>query len=322
MLADVIIQASCWAVVMGNTSPYPIVSSRDVRKYRREMKRHRPDFKPVISVMLTKDMTVKKLRRAYKAGAQVLKMIPVGTSTGSSRGIALIELPAYYPVLLEAKRLGMVFSGHWELDVDQFGKAIPKIEQEEGAIPILAQLVADIPGLKVVVEHTSVRKMIEFVKGAPANVVATLTLHHATVTYDQVFSNKGSVKAPNLYCKPCAKTRDDCRAVIEAMTSGNPKFFFGSDSAPWHRNDKKLGSEKAGIFTPYKVYVPRLVELFEREKALHKLEAFLCIYGPLFYGFQPFPAAVNLRRRPIRICKYYKNIPVFLGGELQEWSIV
>lgn len=310
------------AVAMGNL-PAPITTSEMVRAYRKEIKSVSPDgFNPIMSVMMTKGITPKDIREVHRAGAKVLKMIPVSTSTNSSEGIMLDELKDYLPVFEAVKKAGMVFSIHAELICDpKTGKEIPEILREEAAIPFLKRLISGTPGLKIVVEHASTRKMIEFVKEAPKNVAATLTVHHALVNYSDVFDAQGRIRDPFLYCKPVAKTEDDRLTVIEEMTGANPKFFFGSDSAPHLIWKKKSGEPPAGIFTA-PVVLPLLCEIFEREGKLERLENFVSGFGAEFYGLPFNKGMIELERESWIVPKEYENVKIFWGGKTLQWQVV
>lgn len=310
------------AVAMGNL-PVPITTPEMVRAYKKEIKRMSPDgFNPIMSVMMTKGITPEMVRKAYKAGAKVLKLIPASTSTNSSEGIALDELGNYFSVLEAVKKAGMIFSVHAELICDpETGEEIPEIYREEEAISFLKRLISGMPGLKIVVEHASTRKMIEFVKKAPANVGATLTLHHALVNYSDVFGIDGAIRNPFLYCKPVAKTADDQEEGIKAMVSGNPKFFFGSDSAPHPIWKKNSSNPPAGIFTA-PVALPLLCEIFEREGKLEILEDVVSRFGAKFYGLPLNEGTIELERESWVVPDEYEGVKIFWGGKTLQWQIV
>mgnify|MGYP001559439394 CR=1 FL=1 len=311
------------AVAMGNL-PVPITTPEMARAYREEIKDISPKgFNPIMSVIMTKDITPEKIKEIYKAGVKVLKLIPASTSTNSSEGIILNELRNYLSVLEMVKKVGMIFSVHFELIRNpKTGKEIPEIQREEAAIPFLRHLVLKASGLKIVVEHASTRKIIEFVKKAPWNVAATLTAHHALVNYGDVFNPQGRIKDPFLYCKPIAKTADDQEAVIEAMTSGNPKFFFGSDSAPHSIWKKNSNEPPAGIFAA-PVVIPLLCEIFEREKKLERLENFVSRFGAKFYGLPFNTGKIEIEREEWRVPdEIDSGVKIFKGGETLQWQVV
>lgn len=310
------------AVVMGNTSPL-IRTARDVIVYRREIRSlTNTDFEPIMSIMLTNGTTPETIEDAHEAGAKVLKLIPGGASTNSDEGVSLSKLQEYYPVLEKVQSLGMIFSSHFELTNDPAtGEEIPEIYREARAIPFLLQLAETFPDLRIVVEHASCREMIQVVKDLPSNVAATLTAHHATMTWFDCSVIKGKVIDPLNYCKPIFKTELDRIEVAEAMTSGNSKFFFGSDSAP-HLMMAKFSSQgkmpAAGLFTA-PVVPSVLCRIFEWHRCLDKLEDFTSRFGAEFYGLPLNEGTITMVNKPWTAPNEYKGIPVFMGGREFNW---
>jgi len=310
------------AVAMGNLS-VPVVTGDDAVSYRSEiMASAGNDFQSIMTIMLVKRSTPEIVEAAYNnAGVKVLKLIPGQTSTGSDQGVSFYELEKYYPVLEKVQSLGMIFSVHLELAAEENGPPIALIERERRAIPILKKLTADFPDLKIAVEHATTRELIEAVKAAGPNVAAGLTYHHAVVTYDEVINKEGKIIDAFKYCMPVAKTDDDCRAVIEAMTSGNPKFFFGSDSAPHPIEKKQSENPPAGIFTA-PVALPGLAEIFEKEGRLERLEDFVSKFGAEFYGMPLNTGRLELVKEDWAAPEMAGNVKVFRGGETFKWKIV
>jgi dihydroorotase len=171
-----------------------------------------------------------------------------------------------------------------------------------------------------VVEHASTEKMIETVKSFSPNVAATLTLHHATITYDDVCDFDDKVIDSFNYCKPIAKISSDKEAVIAAMTSGNPKFFLGSDSAPHPIEKKQSDTPPAGIFTAPMV-LPALCEIFDREEKLDRFENFVSVFGTEFYGLPQNEDVITLDKKDWTIPEMAGNVKVFRGGETLSWKI-
>ena len=252
------------AVAMGNTDP-PIVTERQVVKYREEImykafKRGFPNFKPIMSVMLTYSMTPEILESAYQAGAMVLKLIPGGASTGSAQGVALWNLCDFYPVLRKAMELGMIFSVHCELIKDpKSGKSIPLHEQEAMGIKYFDNVIRHFPGLKIVFEHISSFDLCRyFINIQSENVWAGLTGHHPFIHYRQVCDGGGRVHNPHLYCKPVAKLFRDIEAVKKLMTMDHPRVIFGSDIAPHPVRSKTTKPYAAGILSFPEAVIPDL----------------------------------------------------------------
>lgn len=231
------------------------------------------------------------------------------------------SLEQFYPVFKEAEKLGIIFSGHWELNKDpKSGKSIPEVKREVAAISYLEKIIQDFPKLKIVVEHATTQEMLEFVKKAPDNVAATLTVHHALLTYQDVFDEKEKIKNSFNYCKPVAKSGDDRQAVVKAMVSGNKKFFFGSDSAPHNISQKIKEKPAAGIFSA-PVVLPLLCQIFEKTDKLDMLENFVSKFGAEFYGLPLNQKKITLKSQDWKIPLNYEEIPIFKGGETLEWQI-
>ncbi|MFH0819799.1 MAG: hypothetical protein V1892_02085 [bacterium] len=309
-------------VAIGNLNR-PIVDAYDVKKYRMEILRQKPRFQPVMSIMLVKQTTPQIICRAFEEGARVLKFIPADTSTGSQEGISLINLKDYYPVLEMAERLVMIFSGHWELTKDpETARVIPELEREEAALPYLKKVIDDFPNLKIVVEHVSTAKMIYFIEKAPANVAATLTAHHiGPAYYPNVFNEKGEIEEPFYYCRPVIKNIKDADAVMRAMTSGNPKFFFGSDSAP-HPIEKKLKNPPAaGIFSAPVALVWVWTAFQHRNNGKELFENFISRSGAEFYGLPLNNNYLTLVKQKWTVPKTYNGIVPFLAGFKLYWQI-
>jgi len=320
------------AVVMGNLNREqggPIVTANQVVGYRdeimREVDRAHCEFEPIMTVMLVRGMTPAILRAAHKAGARVLKWIPGGASSNSEEGVPMWELKKYYPVLKEAEQLGMIFSGHWELSHDfETGLEIPEILREKMAMLYFLELLEDaqkyFPGLRIIAEHLTTAKGIQIVKAAPVTVAGTFTAHHPFLIHKQVFNKKGNVSNPDLYCKPCAKGEIDQQAIIAEMTSGDPSFFFGSDSAPWPRDKKKGPTPAAGICTS-PTAIQLLCSVFEKAGKLDRLSDFVSVFGPRFYGLPPVPKKITLMRRSWTPAKYQGDVRIFQGGEILDWRV-
>ena len=311
------------AVVMGNL-PKPITTAADITKYRKEiltnLKGKEENFKPIMSVMLVKKTTPELIQEAYGAGAHVLKLIPSNTSTLSAHGIPLQKLEKYYPVLEMAQKLEMIFSCHFEQATDEKGHPIPALQREQAALPYLEKIAHKFPALNIVAEHASTKELITLVNKLPHNVAATLTVHHALITHDDMSHLNGVIKDPFLYCNPIAKREHDCEAVIEAMVSGNPKYFFGSDSAPHLIKEKESANPPAGIFSA-PIALPMLTEIFERKNALEKLENFVSFFGAKFYRLPINEHTLTLIKSPWTVPAEIDGIKIFLGGHTLSWQL-
>lgn len=308
------------ALVMGNLLD-PVVTVEDVIRYRDEILNvSGNNFIPAMSIMLVKKTTPEIVEQAFRVGVKVLKLIPGNTSTNSDEGVASEELEKYYPVLEKARELGVIFSAHWERVSDDNGQTIMEIEREKEALPFFRKIIEEFPDLKIIAEHANTQEMIELVKVAGPNVAATLTYHHAAFTTDDVINEAGEIINAFNYCKPIAKTETDRKAVVAAMTSGNPKFFFGSDSAP-HPLEKKLSANPpAGIFNA-PVVLPGLAEIFEREGQINKLEDFVSRFGAQFYGLPLNEGNITLIKEDWQAPEMIGNVKVFRGGKIFSWKV-
>jgi len=324
MLANVLPFSNIYGrvVAMGNLVPRPIITAEDVVRYRNEILSFKPNFQPIMTIMLVNQTTPEMVSKACRAGARVLKLIPCGTSVGSEQGVRLENLKRYYPVLEMARDLEMIFSCHWELDKNpKTGQNISEIEREAAALPYLLDVAIKIQDLKIVVEHITTKTMVEYVDIIlPSNVAATITVHHLLLTFDQVMKDSTIINPFN-YCKPIAKAETDRQAIINAIISGSPKFFFGSDSAP-HSLDKKIGLHpSAGIFTPDKVAMPLLCEIFENAGALDKLENFVSKFGAEFYELLLNQGEITLKKERWIVPNNYQDVVPFMAGKTLQWKI-
>ncbi|MFA5155072.1 MAG: hypothetical protein WC453_01430 [Patescibacteria group bacterium] len=307
-------------LVMGNLSQ-PIVTDRDLVDYWHQIRALEPAFNPLMTVMLTKKTSNQVIQAASQAGAAALKMIPGGTSTGSSQGVALSDLRDYYHILQEAARCKLVFSGHWELMAEpDTGDEIPEAQREIRAIPYLIDVIRNCPKLKIVVEHVSTAAMIKVVEDAPDNVAATITGHHLGPYHLGEVIKDGTVVNPLLYCKPVLKTINDIKAVRRAATSGNPKFFFGSDSAP-HSLEKKMAlPPAAGIFSAPTV-ISHVFSVFYEEGCEQRFENFTAKFGTEFYNFPANRDKIVIEKRPWIVPKDYDGVVPFLAGQELSWQV-
>jgi dihydroorotase len=310
------------AVAMGNTIP-TITTIDDALRYKNKISSAVPagsDFEPIMTIMLTRFTTPQIVREAANRGIKLLKYIPKGVSTNSGEGVDLRELPDFYPVLEVAQETSMIFSGHWECLKTRSGGELIETEREAYAISFLDKVITAFPELMIVVEHASSKKMIDYLRGAPQNVAATLTVHHALLTFMDVCWEHGIVRNPHNYCKPIAKWAEDRDAVLNAMLSGDPRFFFGSDSAPHPVASKQKMPPAAGCFTA-PVALPLLAQVFEEHDKLHKLEDFVSSFGADFYGIPRNAETIELVKEDWIVPEIYDGIVPFMAGKTLHWRI-
>jgi dihydroorotase len=310
------------AVAMGNTIP-PIETANQAVAYGQRIVSALPagsNFSPVLTIMLTRNTTPEIVDEAGKRGVKVLKLIPKGVSTNSEQGIGLNELPDFYPVLEAVQKSGMVFSGHWESLLDAKGTELPNIARESCAIKFLDKVVKTFPKLKIAVEHASTKNMVDYVRQQSLSVRATLTLHHRFLLYYNVCNEDGSVRNPFYYCKPVAKHLEDRIAVYKAMVSGDPHFYFGSDSAPHLISAKMKIPPAAGIFSA-PIAKPALAETFDNNNALNRLDDFDAGFFYDFYGLDRPAETVDMTRKDWVVPDEYGGVRPFMAGETLHWQI-
>ena len=321
-----------YAVAMGNLKE-PILGEFKVKKYYAEIKKIAlfhgyEEFEPIITVMLTYGMTPKILEESFYAGARILKLIPGGSSTNSDQGVALWDLPKFYPVLEKVQKLGMIFSVHCELPVKP-GKAekIPLLHQEEEGIPYIDKVIKAYPRLKIVFEHISSLELCQyFLELDSLNIGATLTGHHAFINYDQVIHSGSDEKVKNtwLYCKPIAKFSDDIREIKKLIISGHPRVFYGSDFAP-HPPENKINGA-AGIANIPEVAISMLWELFinnlMQEEALERFVKFTSKNALSFYNMPEYKNSLVLAQEKWIVPEKLENdVHIFKGGDTLNWKI-
>lgn len=313
----------CGAVAMGNTDP-AIANASQAEAYEQEINRELPslsDFEPIMTIMLIRSTTPQTLIEAKSRGIKVLKYIPLGVSTNSQKSFGMEELGKYYPILRTAEELGIIFSVHWELLLDANGKELPKLFQEAAARPFLDKVARAFPKLKIIVEHASTKAMIDYVRNAPRNVAATLAMHHAIATYQDVCNGNGVILNPHNYCKPILKHEEDRQAVEKAMVSGDPHFFFGSDLAPHPLVAKLQVPPKAGICCTPDVGTSLMVDTFERNNALQKLDDFRCKFGANFYSLEQCHHQLELVRQDWQVPASYNGFVPFMSGQTMHWKV-
>ena len=265
------------AIVMPNLRP-PVTTTALAASYRERILAALPQgagFEPLMTLYLTDNMAPAEIALA-KAGGFVhgVKLYPAGATTNSDSGVTGLEKCA--EVLAEMEKQDLPLLVHGEVtdpEVDVFDREKVFIDC------VLAPLVRRFPGLRVVLEHVTTRDGVDFVKNASERVAATLTAHHLLMNRNAMFA--GGMR-PHHYCLPVLKREEHRRALVEAATSGNPKFFLGTDSAPHAKGAKESACGCAGMYTAH-AGIELYAEAFEAAGALDRLEAFASFYGADFY---------------------------------------
>ncbi len=277
------------AIAMPNLRP-PVVNVADAAAYRDRLLAAAAGtaFEPLMTLYLTDNTTPEEIRHAKASGfVHAVKYYPAGATTNSDSGVT--ELTKAYAAIAALEETGMPLLLHGEVvdpDVDVFDREAVFIERH------LVRLLKDFPRLKIVLEHITTRQAAEFVAAAPANVAATLTVHHLLYNRNAMF--RGGIR-PHLYCLPVLKREAHRQALVAAAISGNPKFFLGTDSAPHAAGAKESACGCAGIYTAHAA-IELYAEAFEDAGALDKLEAFASFHGADFYGLPRNGDTLTLRR--------------------------
>ena len=308
------------AIVMPNLRP-PVTTTRAALDYRARILEALPAesrFEPLMTLYLTDETSAEEIGRA-KASSVVhaVKYYPAGATTNSQSGVT--ALARAYPALAAMEREGLVLAVHGEVtdpDVDAFDRERVFVERD------LAAIVRDFPGLRVVLEHVTTREGVAFVTGASPNVAATITPQHLLYSRNALFV--GGLR-PHLYCLPVLKRESHRQALVAAATSGSPKFFLGTDSAPHARHTKENACGCAGCYSA-PVALPLYAEAFEDAGALDRLEGFASLHGAAFYRLPVNSDSVTLAREawqaPASLPFGDDTIVPLRAGEPVRWRVV
>jgi dihydroorotase len=278
------------AIVMPNLSP-PATSVEAVSAYRQRILAALPKgaaFTPLMTCYLTDGIDPDEVARGFAEGVfTACKLYPAHATTNSAHGVS--DIAKLAPVLDRMQKIGMPLLIHGEVTdshVDIFDREAVFIDRT------LNGLVRDFPALKIVFEHITTSDAADFVMGAPENVAATITPHHLHINRNAMFV--GGIR-PHAYCLPVAKREKHRLALRKAATSGSPKFFLGTDSAPHSVSAKESACGCAGIFNaPFAL--ESYIAVFDEEGALDKFEGFASEHGPTFYGLPLNTGTVTLER--------------------------
>jgi dihydroorotase len=307
------------AIVMPNLKP-PVTTTAAALAYRERILAALAagaGFTPLMTLYLTDNTPPEEIDRARASGAVfAVKYYPAGATTNSDSGVT--DIGRCLRTLERMAAAGMPLLVHGEVtdpEVDLFDRERVFLER------VLAPLIARLPRLKVVVEHITTAEAVAFVQAAPANVAATITAHHLLLNRNAIF--QGGIR-PHLYCLPVLKREVHRQALMRAATSGDPRFFLGTDSAPHARHTKETACGCAGIYTAHAA-IELYAEAFESAGALDRLEAFASWHGPDFYGLPRNATQVTLRKATWRVPEALdfgadRLVPL-RAGESVAWSV-
>jgi dihydroorotase len=276
------------AIVMPNLKP-PVTTVEQAAAYRQRIQAGVPrglTFQPLMTLYLTDNMPPAEIEKAKASGfVHAVKLYPAGATTNSDAGVT--DLARCRATLAKMEALGLPLLVHGEATdpaVDVFDREAVFIDR------VLAPLVRDFPALKLVFEHVTTREGVDFVLAGGAHIAATITAHHLLLNRNAIF--QGGIR-PHHYCLPVLKRERHRQALLAAATSGNPKFFLGTDSAPHGRLTKEAACGCAGCYTAH-AGIELYVEAFEAAGALDRLEGFASHFGADFYGLPRNTGRVTL----------------------------
>jgi dihydroorotase len=308
------------AIVMPNLRP-PVTTTVLAAEYRARILAALPkelNFQPLMTLYLTDNTSADEIKKAKASGfIHGVKLYPAGATTNSDSGVSDL---AKCSVALEAMQdVGLPLLVHAEVtdgNVDVFDRERVFIDRH--MTPLLKQY----PNLKVVFEHITTKDAADFVTSAPSNVAATITAHHLLMNRNDMF--KGGIQ-PHHYCLPILKREEHRLALVKAATSGNNKFFLGTDSAPHAKHTKEAACGCAGIYTAHAA-IELYAEAFEAANALDKLEAFASFYGADFYGLPRNKDKITLEKSswlvPNELSLGNDSLVPLRAGQQIHWKLI
>ncbi|RUA04926.1 MAG: dihydroorotase [Gammaproteobacteria bacterium] len=306
------------AIIMPNLNP-PVTNAIQAQVYRDEILVALPEgsaFNPLMVLYLTDNTTPTEIKDAFVSGIVAAKLYPAGATTNSDSGVSGI---GNIHLALEAMQaVGMLLLIHGEVtrsEVDIFDREAVFIDE------VLNQIVSNFPKLKIVFEHITTKNAVDFVRESSDKIAATITPQHLLNNRNDMLV--GGIK-PHFYCLPILKRATHQTALIEAATSGNPKFFLGTDSAPHAKHDKESSCGCAGVFS-----APHAVELyaqaFDQAGTIDKLEGFASKFGADFYGLAYNTSTITLKKQDWVVPASYPftsgDIVPFMAGKTLNWKL-
>jgi len=307
------------AIVMPNLQP-PVTTTEQALAYQQRILSEIPEggsFKPLMTLYLTDHTSTKELEEMVQHSDVIaIKLYPAGATTNAENGVTNIE--KMMPVFERMETLDIPLLLHGEVtdpDIDIFDREKVFIDQ------YLSMLVKTFPKLRIVLEHITTKEAVDFVVAANSSVAATITPHHLLMNRNDLLA--GGLR-PHHYCLPILKQEDDRLSLLTAATSGNTKFFLGTDSAPHEQYQKETHCGCAGIYSAHAA-LELYAEAFEQADALHQLEAFASFHGADFYHLSRSDKKVRLIKKPWTVPDYYpyhagKLIPLRANNDIQ-WQL-
>jgi dihydroorotase len=307
------------AIIMPNLKP-PVTTTAQALAYRDRIVAAVPagmSFEPLMTLYLTDNLPAAEIAQARAAGVVAAKLYPAGATTNSDAGVT--DIRKIYPTLEAMQREGMLLLVHGEVtssDIDIFDREAAFIDTQ------LIPLRHDFPELKIVMEHITTRDAADYVSQAGAHTAATITAHHLLYNRNAIFT--GGIR-PHYYCLPVLKRESHRQALLQAATSGNPRFFLGTDSAPHAAHLKEHASGCAGCYTAHAA-MELYAHAFDSMDALDKLEGFASFYGADFYGLPRNQGTITMQRQSWKTPDSYPfgdaQLKPLAAGEELSWRMV
>ncbi|ALE52468.1 dihydroorotase [Candidatus Thioglobus autotrophicus] len=309
------------AIIMPNLNP-PVTSAEQAQAYRNEILAALPadtEFDPLMVLYLTNNTSAKDIENAAKSPfVKAAKLYPAGATTNSDSGVT--DIKNIYPALEMMSKTGMLLLVHGEVthvDIDIFDREAVFIDR------VLSQIVKDFPALKIVFEHITTKDAVDFVLASDQQVAATITPHHLLANRNDMLV--GGIR-PHYFCLPILKRENPHQiALLDAATSGNEKFFLGTDSAPHAKDAKESACGCAGILSAH-CAIELYATAFESRNALDKLEGFASKFGPDFYGLPRNTRTITLAKKDWTVPESYEyagsTIVPFMAGQVLSWQLV
>ena len=308
------------AIIMPNLVP-PVVTGTHAAEYRARILAALPEnatLRPLMTLYLTETTDPADVLAAHGAGIiAAVKLYPAGATTNSASGVR--DFDRVRPVFEAMAEAGIPLCVHGEVtdpSVDIFDREAVFIDR------VLDPIRRATPGLRVVMEHVTTKDGVDYVR-AGGDIGATITTHHLVINRNHILA--GGIR-PHYYCLPVAKRESHRLALVEAATSGDPRFFSGTDSAPHPDRAKESACGCAGCFTAPN-WLPIVAQVFQDEGALDRLEAFVCLNGAAFYGLPPAEDRITLVRRdapahgPTHVTAGDETVTVFDPGFPIHWHV-
>ena len=308
------------AIVMPNLKP-PVITAEMALAYRGHILAALPPgmrFEPLMTLYLTDNTAPSEISEGRRNGTiHGVKYYPAGATTNSAAGVT--DIARCYGTLTAMEEMGMPLLVHGEVT----DPAVDVFDREKSFLDrVLMPLTQRFPQLRIVFEHITTQEAVEFVTGAQAHIAATITAHHMLLNRNAMF--QGGIR-PHHYCLPVLKRETHRQKLVEAATSGNPKFFLGTDSAPHSRSAKESTCGCAGVYTAHAA-IELYAEAFEQAGALDKLEAFASFHGADFYRLPRNKDSITLKKEswtvPSQLGFGNEALIPLRAGESLAWKLI